>query len=105
MTEFISIFSDRLSDYLAFRQLGGIEPKSQHQLLSYFDRFVHQQNFQEPWPSRKLIEQYLASTQHLQPGTRTNRLSVVRQFCRYLHVNILCGAVHKILRLSEPPKH
>ena len=40
-TDFISIFSDRLSDYLAFRQLGGIEPKSQYQLLSYFDRFVH----------------------------------------------------------------
>ena len=84
-TDFISIFSDRLSDYLAFRQLGGIEPKSQHQLLGYFDRFVHQQGCQKPWPSRELIEQYLASTQHLQGGTRTNRLSVVRQFCRYLH--------------------
>lgn len=47
-TEFISIFSDRLSDYLAFRQLGGIEPKSQHQLLSYFDHFVHQQGFHKP---------------------------------------------------------
>ena len=35
-TDFISIFSDRLSDYLAFRQLGGIEPKSQHQLLRLF---------------------------------------------------------------------
>ena len=46
-TEFISIFSARFSDYLAFRQLGGIEPKSQHQLLSYFDRFVHQQGFQK----------------------------------------------------------
>ena len=84
-TEFISIFSARLSDYLAFRQLGGIEPKSQHQLLSYFDRFVHQQGFQKPWPSRELIEQYLASNHHLQPGTRTNRLSVVRQFCRYFY--------------------
>ncbi|MDA9983112.1 tyrosine-type recombinase/integrase [Gammaproteobacteria bacterium] len=84
-TEFISIFSARLSDYLAFRQLGGIEPKSQRQLLGYFDRFVHQQGFQKPWPSRELIEQYLVSSQHLQPGTRTNRLSVVRQFCRYLH--------------------
>ena len=84
-TEFISIFSARLSDYLAFRQLGGIEPKSQRQLLGYFDRFVHQQGFQKPWPSRELIEQYLVSSQHLQPGTRTNRLSVVRQFCRYFY--------------------
>lgn len=84
-TDFVSCLSDHLSDYLAFRRLGGIEPKSQYRLLGYFDRFVHQQGFQVPWPTRELIEHYLASTQHLQPGTRTNRLSVVRQFCRYLH--------------------
>jgi hypothetical protein len=32
-TNFISCFSDPLSDYLAFRCLGGIEPKSQYRLL------------------------------------------------------------------------
>jgi len=82
--DFISSLADRLSGYLTFRRLGGIESKHQHRLLDYFDRFVHQQGFQGAWPTRDLIEQYLASIQHLQPGTRTNRLSVVRQFCRYL---------------------
>jgi integrase len=30
------------------------------------------------------VERYVATTEHLHPGTRGNRLSVVRQFCRYL---------------------
>ena len=82
--EFVSTLADRLSDYLAFRRLGGSESTYHAQLMRDFDRFVHQHGFQGSRPTRPVIEQYLASIQHLQPGTRTNRLSAVRQFCRYL---------------------
>jgi integrase len=82
--EFVSTLADRLSDYLAFRRLGGIESSHHAQLLRGFDRFAHEHGFQGSRPTRLVIEQYLASIQHLQPGTRANRLSVVRQFCRYL---------------------
>ncbi|MCP4390062.1 MAG: tyrosine-type recombinase/integrase [Gammaproteobacteria bacterium] len=83
-TDFLSVLAHRFDDFLAFRRVGGVESKNQLSLLRYFDRFLHQQRFVGAWPTREVIEGYLASTQHLQRGTRDNRLTVVRQFCRYL---------------------
>jgi len=82
--KFVSTLADRLSDYLAFRRLGGLESTHHAQMLRYFDRFLHQHRFQGSRPTRPVIEHYLASIQHLEPGTRANRLSAVRQVCRYL---------------------
>ncbi len=33
---------------------------------------------------QELIDRYMGSISHLKPGTQTNRLSVIRQFCLYL---------------------
>jgi len=53
-------------------------------LLVPFDRFVHQEGFQGPWPTRDLIQRYVVTTQRLHPGSRENRFCVLRQFCRFL---------------------
>ena len=82
--DFLSVLAPRFDDFLAFRRVGGVESKSQLLLLRYFDRFLHQQRFTGTWLTREAIEDYVASTEHLTRGTRDNRLSVVRQFCRYL---------------------
>lgn len=79
---FLSVLGPRFSDFLAFRGWSGAP--SQIRLLRYFDRFLHQQGFPGPWPTRHVVERYRASTPHLHPGTRANRFSLVRQFCRYL---------------------
>ncbi len=83
--QFLSSLAARFSDYITYRRLGGVDSPSQIQLLRYFDRFLHHEGFRGRWPTREVVERYLESAQHLHPGTRDNRLSVVRQFCRYLH--------------------
>lgn len=82
--EFLSILSERLADFVTFRRLGGVESHSQIRLLEYFDRFLYQEGFQGRWPTREAVERYMATTQHLHPGSRVNRFSVLRQFCHYL---------------------
>ena len=81
---FLSALGHRFCDFLAFRRLGGIDSKSDRALLRYFDRFLAQQGFRGPWPTREVITAYLASIDHLNPRTQQNRLSLIRQFCRYL---------------------
>ena len=81
---FLSALGPRFSDFLAFRRVGGIDSKSDRELLRYFDRFLAQQGFRGPWPTREVITAYLASIGHLNPRTQENRLSLIRQFCRYL---------------------
>jgi len=83
-TVFQSVLADRLSDFVTFKRLGGADYRSQIRLLEYFDRFLGQEGFTDPWPTSDLVQRYLASTKHLQPRGRCNRFSVVRQFCRYL---------------------
>ncbi len=84
--DFLSVLAPRFCDFITFRRVGGVDGKSQRQLLRYFDRFLHQQRFDGSWPTREVIEHYLTSTQHLHVRTRDNRLCVVRQFCRYLRL-------------------
>lgn len=81
---FLSTLADRFSQYVAFRSLGGVDPHSQTQLLAPFDRLLHQEGFQGLWPTREVIQRYARTTQSLQPGSRENRFSVLRQFCRFL---------------------
>lgn len=83
-SHFLSALADRFSDFLTFRELGGVNSRSQIQLLRYFDRFLAQEGFQGRWLTREMIERYAATGEHLHPGTQENRLSLVRQFCRYL---------------------
>jgi len=81
---FLSTLADRFSQYVAFRRLGGVDPDRQTRLLAPFDRFLHQEGFQGPWPTRDLIQRYVVTTQGLHPGSRENRFCVLRQFCRFL---------------------
>ena len=57
---FLSALGHRFSDFLAFRRVGGIDSKSDCALLRYFDRFLAQQGFRGPWPTREVITAYLA---------------------------------------------
>ena len=81
---FLSALDHRFSDFLAFRRVGGIDSKSDRELLRYFDRVLAQDGFCGPWPTREVITEYLASIGHLNPRTQQNRLSLIRQFCRGL---------------------
>jgi integrase len=82
--DFLSVLADRFSAFVAFRRLGDVDYHNQTRILVYFDGFLHQEGFHGPWPTHDVVQRYVATTEHLHPGTRGNRLSVVRQFCRYL---------------------
>jgi len=81
---FVSLLADRFMDFVAFRRSGGADYFGQARGLSYFDRFLCQQSFAGSYPSREILDQYVTSLSRLNPNTRVNRLSVVRQFCMYL---------------------
>lgn len=81
---FLSVFAVRFCDFVTFRELGGVDSQNQIPLLRYFDRFLVREGLQGRWPTREVIGRYAATGEHLLPGTQENRLSVVRQFCRYL---------------------
>jgi integrase len=82
--DFLSVLADRFSDFVTFKRLGNIDAHGQIRMLRPFDRFLYQEGFHSRWPTREVVERYIATTQYLHPGSRENRFSVVRQFCRYL---------------------
>lgn len=81
---FASLLADRFMDFVSFRRCGGADYCGRAKVLSYFDRFLCQQGFNNSYPTREILDCYLTSLNRLHPNTRANRLSVVRQFCSYL---------------------
>ena len=84
--DFLSVLAHRFSDFVDFRRAGGVDSYNQIQMLRPFDRFLDQEGFQGRWLPRDVVERYMETAKHLHPGSRANRLSVVRQFCNYLRL-------------------
>jgi len=82
---FQSHLASRMNDFVAFKQLQGYDYTHPPKHLWPFDRFLADQGFDKPYLTPDIVEAYLAHTQSLAPGTRYTRLSVLRQFSRYLH--------------------
>jgi integrase len=53
-------------------------------ILRSMDRFFIAEIKRGQPISRELLERWIASTEHLSPGTRINQFGVMRQFCLYL---------------------
>jgi len=71
--------------FVDLRRLSGTDYHSQARLLGYFDRFLVQQSFCQPYLTREIADRYQqALTTMLAPRTQGNRMSVLRQFCKYL---------------------
>lgn len=79
-----SCLAVEIQNFINLRRLSGTDYQSQAQLLGYFDRFVLEQQLNEPRITREITERYLNSLSHLAPRTRYNRFCVVRQLCDYV---------------------
>ena len=83
--DFVSVRADRFSNFLSFRRAGGVDCPSQIQLPRHFDGFLGPREISGsvayPRGGRKLSGD---GTTPPASGTRDNRLSLLRQFCRYL---------------------
>jgi integrase len=62
----------------------GRRGESTEKILRYLDRFLMHELKPGQTITRLVAERWIASVQHLSTGTRINRISVLRQFCRYL---------------------
>ncbi len=82
--EFHSFLAAELQRFVELRRAGGFDYQAQARLLLYFDRFLVQRPTTEPHPTREIIETYQETLTRLRPRVRSNRCSVVRQFCEYL---------------------
>lgn len=81
---FNSCLSAQISALIALRRLSGTDYDSQARLLGYFDRFLVEQNVQQPLITREICDGYQRSLKRLAPRSQANRLCVVRQLCEYL---------------------
>lgn len=82
---FQSALADRFGDYLTLRHSAGFEMRSQGYTLVKLDRIL-QQHISISGPiTREIVEVFLSNLDGLQPGTRRNQLSTVRQFLLYFH--------------------
>lgn len=104
--DFLSVLAPRFGDFLALRRAGGSDSRSQLVLLRYLDRFLYNQDFNTPWLTREVLEDYLQSATQLHPRTQDNRWCMVRQFCRYLRqFEPLCFVPeHKPWRIRTPKR-
>ncbi len=81
---FVSHLSHMMEDFCGLKRLANTDYYAQAKLLSYFDKFIAINNFQAPYLTREPIDLYMCSISNLTPRGRGNRLSVIRQFCKYL---------------------
>jgi site-specific recombinase XerD len=93
-----SCLAPQLQSFISLRQLSGTDYQSQAQLLGYFDRFLVQEKLCAPRIAPKIVEDYQRTLSHLTPRVKSNRFSVVRQFCAYLLRTDPLGYVPEPLR-------
>jgi len=82
---FKSSLASRLQNFLETRTALGRNGATDRKLLTYLDRFLTKTLKQGEAITREIVEQWTRSTQYLSVGTRINRISILRQFCRYLN--------------------
>lgn len=77
-------------------------------ILRYLDHFLMGELKPGGTITRDIAERWFNSMGHLSPGTRINRMSILRQFCRYLsHFDPRTCIVHRIYvpRRNRPVPH
>jgi len=79
-----SCLAPQIESFINLRRLSGTDYHSQAELLGYFDRFLVQQDIQQPRMTREILDRYHDSLSALAPRTQGNRFGVVRQLCQYL---------------------
>jgi len=81
---FNSCLAAQISAFIALRRLSGTDYDSQARMLQYVDRFLVDQDIQEPCITREIWDGYRDSLEGLARRTQANRMCVLRQLCEYL---------------------
>jgi integrase/recombinase XerD len=81
---FRSPLAFRLQSFLETRRAAGRDDINGKKILRYLDRFLMSELKPGQPITAELVERWLESMETLSPGTRINRVSILRQFCLYL---------------------
>ena len=103
---FRSALAFRLQGFLETRPAAKREPT--FKILCYLDRFLMGELKPADTITREIAERWFTSMAYLAPGTRINRMSVLRQFCCYLsHFDPRTCIVHRMFlpRRNRPMPH
>jgi integrase/recombinase XerD len=84
MIRFRSYFGALMRRHLRLRRALGYLLKNAEYTLRDFDRFLRQTHPQARRVTREIVTGYLETTRSQAPSTRRDRLSSLRQFCRFL---------------------
>jgi integrase/recombinase XerD len=74
----------RMHSFLEIRRAVGRNASSEVKVLRYLDRFLMGELKQGQALTRQVAERWIDGFKHLSIGTRSNRISVLRQLCFYL---------------------
>ena len=84
---FRSPLAFRLQNFLETRRAAGRDDTNSQKILRYLDRFLMSELKPGEPINSELVERWLENMESLSPGTRINRVSLLRQFCLYLGVS------------------
>ena len=76
--------AEHMHRFVDLRQLVGKDYCGQARNLSYFDRFLSEEQWARQWITQQIINRYRLTLAHLSTATQRCRMPVVRQFCIYL---------------------
>ena len=84
---FQSFLAEQMQQFVAFKRMQGYDYTSQARTLSYFDSFLLHEygRVQTSCLDLDALQDYVATTAHLEGFSRRTRLSSLREFSRYLH--------------------
>lgn len=93
---FRSPLAFRLQCFLEARKQAGQRAIASQKILLYLDRFLVGELQLGDTITREVAERWIKSLESLSSGTRINRISILRQFCRYLaHFDPRTCLVHR----------
>ncbi len=81
---FVSFLAPSLAAFVDLKRALGRRYDASEAELQRFDRFVASCGGQNTTLTRELVDTWRQRLGHLKPGTRKQRIGLVRQFCRYL---------------------
>lgn len=81
---FRSPVASRLQEFLEIRIALGRNGGSEYKILNYIDRFLMNELKPGKPITIEIANRWFKSMEHLNTGTRINRMSILRQFCSYL---------------------
>lgn len=84
---FDSVLAEQMQQFVAFKRMQGYDYTNQARTLSYFDSFLLHEcgSVQTSCLNLDVLQDYAATTAHLEGFSRRTRLSSLREFSRYLH--------------------